>query len=252
MWTIAARELRSLFLSPLAWSILAAVQVIFGLFFALLVYWFLQPEIQASLANDPTAPGLTAVVVRSLLDWIGTVLLFVSPLLTMRLISEERRNRTLPLLLSAPLSMSSIVLGKFLGLMAFFIIMLAMLMLMPLSLLFGGTLDFGQLASGLLGIILLVGALTALGLYISALTPNPTVAAVSTFAAFLLLWMFQWTENVIEGQTGVLNLAYWSITKHYQPLLEGLFSTADVVYYLLFIALFLMLSIYRLDADRIQ
>jgi ABC-2 type transport system permease protein len=252
MWTIAARELRSLFLSPLAWSILAAMQVIFGLFFALLVDWFLQPEIQANLANHPTAPGLTALVVRSLLDWIGTVLLFVSPLLTMRLISEERRNRTLPLLLSAPLSMSSIVLGKFLGLMGFFIIMLAMLMLMPLSLLFGGTLDFAQLASGLLGIILLVGALTALGLYISALTPNPTVAAVSTFGAFLLLWMLQWTENVIEGQTGVLNLAYWSITKHYQPLLEGLFSTADVVYYLLFIVLFLMLSIYRLDADRIQ
>ena len=173
------------------------------------------------------------------------------PLLTMRLISEERRNKTLPLLLSAPMPMTSIILGKFLGLMGFFLIMLLMLMLMPLSLLFGGTLDFGQLASGLIGIILLIGALIALGLYISTLTPHPTVAAISTYGAFLLLWMLDWTENVGEQQSEVLTLAYWSITHHYHPLLKGLFSTADVAYYVLFIALFLILSIHRLDADRI-
>jgi ABC-2 type transport system permease protein len=252
MWTIAARELRSLFLSPLAWSILGAMQLIFGWFFAILIYWFLQPNVQASLANDPNAPGLTTMVVSSLLDWVGIVLLLVSPLLTMRLISEERRNRTLPLLLSAPISMTSIVLGKFMGLMGFFIILISMLMLMPLSLLFGGTLDFGQLASSMLGIILLMGALTALGLYISTLSANTTVAAVSTFGAFLLLWMLDWGEKIGEGQEGVLSLGYWAITKHYQPLLKGLFSTADVVYYLLIIVLFLMLSILRLDSDRIQ
>ncbi len=248
MWTIAARELRSLFFSPLAWSILGAVQVIFGWFFAVLVYWFIQPNVQASLANDPNAPGLTVMVVGSLFDWIGIVLLLVTPLLTMRLISEERRNKTLQLLLSAPVSMTSIVLGKFLGLMSFFMIMLAMLMLMPLSLLFGGTLDFGQLASGLLGIILLLGALTALGLYISTLTAQPTVAAFSTFGAFLLLWMLDWAKNIAEETT---ILSYLSITNHYQPLIKGLFSTTDVVYYVLFIALFLILSIRRLDADRI-
>jgi len=252
MWTIATRELRSLFLSPLAWSILAAVQIIFGWFFAILIYWFLQPNVQASLANDPNAPGLTTMVVSSLLDWVGIVLLLVSPLLTMRLISEERRNRTLPLLLSAPISMTSIILGKFMGLMGFFLIMISMLMLMPLSLLLGGTLDFGQLASSMLGIILLMGALTALGLYISTLSANTTVAAISTFGAFLLLWMLDWGEKIGEGQEGVLSLGYWAITKHYQPLLKGLFSTADVVYYLLIIVLFLMLSILRLDSDRIQ
>jgi ABC-2 type transport system permease protein len=248
MWTIATRELRSLFLSPLAWSILGAMQVIFGWFFAILVYWFIRPEVQSSLANDPNAPGLTAMVVGSLFDWMAIVLLLVTPLLTMRLISEERHNKTLPLLLSAPISMTSIILGKFLGLMAFFMIMLAMLTLMPLSLLFGGSLDFGQLASGLLGLILLLGALTALGLYISTLTAQPTVAAISTFGVFLLLWMLDWGENT-EAQNSVLS--YLSITNHYQPLLKGLFSTADVIYYVLFIALFLILSIQRLDADRI-
>ena len=132
--------------------------------------------------------------------------------------------------------------------MGFFMIMLGMLMLMPLSLLFGGLLDFGQLASGLLGVSLLLGALTALGLYISTLTAQPTVAAISTFGAFLLLWMLDWGGNT-EAQNSILS--YISITNHYQPLLKGLFSTADVIYYVLFIALFLILSIQRLDADRI-
>jgi len=249
MWMIATRELRSLFFSPLGWSILGAVQIIFGWFFAWLVYFFVRPDVQASLASDPNAPGLTAMVVASLFDWVGIVLLLVTPLLTMRLISEERRNNTLPLLLSAPLSMTSIILGKFLGVMGFFLILVAMLTLMPLSLLLGGNLDFGQLASGLLGIILFLGALSALGLYISTLTAQPTVAAISTFAAFLLLWMFDWAESAGE-QSSVLG--YLAITKHYQPLLKGFFSTADVVYYVLFIVLFLILSIQRLDANRLQ
>ncbi|MBE9563455.1 MAG: ABC transporter permease subunit, partial [Proteobacteria bacterium] len=135
MWVIAAREFRSLFISPLAWSILGAMQIILGWFFAVLVEWFLQPEVQANLASDPNASGLTAIVVASLFDWTAIILLLTTPLLTMRLISEERRNNTLPLLLSAPISMGSIILGKFFGLMGFFLVIFAMLMIMPLSLL---------------------------------------------------------------------------------------------------------------------
>ncbi len=252
MWTIAGRELRSLFLSPLAWSILAAVQIIFGWFFAVLVSWFLQADVQSSLGSNPDAPGLTTLVVGSLFDWFGVVLLLVTPMLTMRLISEERRNKTLPLLLSAPVSMTSIILGKFLGLMGFFMLMLAMLMLMPLSLLLGGSLDWGQLGAGVLGIVLLLSTLTAIGLYISTLTAQPTIAAISTFGVFLLLWMLDWADKVGEGSEGVLSLGYWAITKHYQPFLKGLFSTADVVFYVLLIVLFLILSIRRLNAERLQ
>jgi ABC-2 type transport system permease protein len=247
MWMIATRELRSLFLSPLAWSILGAVQVILGWFFLWSLYYFVQPDLQAQLASNPNAIGLTAIVVGLQFETMSTILLLILPLLTMRLISEERRNKTLSLLLSAPVSMTSIILGKFLGIMGFFLILLAMLMLMPLSLLFGGTLDFGQIASSLIGIVLFIGALVALGLYISTLTAHPTVAAISTFAVFLLLWMFELAGNAGE-QNSVLN--YLAIIKHYQPLIKGLFSTADVVYYVLFIALFLILSIQRLDAER--
>lgn len=248
MWTIATRELRSLFLSPLAWSILGVIQFILGWVFAVLVSEFTQPDFQSELANHPDAPGITDLVVSSLFGWIGITLLLVTPLLTMHLISEERRNKTLPLLLSAPIPMTSIILGKYLGLMGFFLIMLAIIMLMPLSLLLGGTLDFGQIASGLVGVTLLLGAFTAIGLYISTLTAYPTVAAIGTFGILLLLWIIDWAENAAD-QTGVLT--YLSITTHYQPLLKGIFNSQDVVYYLLVITLFLILSIQKLDADRI-
>ena len=133
--------------------------------------------------------------------------------------------------------------------MSFLLIILGMLLLMPLSLLLGGHLDFGHLAAGLLGTILLLGALAAIGLYISTLTAHPTIAAISTFGVLLLLWMIDWT-GYTEEQSGVLT--YLSLMNHYQTLLEGIFSTEDVIYYLLFMALFLILSIHRLDSDRIQ
>lgn len=249
MWTIAMRELRSFFISPLAWSILGVVQLILAIIFAVRVSLLLDPQIQSQLAGAPNAPGLTDIVVGHVYVWTSIILLLVSPLLTMRLISEERRNKTLPLLLSSPVSMRGIILGKYLGLMGFFIIMLLMITLMPLSLLIGGSLDFGQLASAILGILLLVGAFSAIGLYISTLTAHPTVAAISTFGVLLLLWIIDWAGETDQA-TEVFS--YLSMTNHYHALLQGLFRSEDVIYYLLLIILFLVLSIQRLDAERLQ
>lgn len=249
MWNIAVREWRSFFVSPLAWSILGIVQFILSFVFAASVQRFLDPNLQMQLAYTPNAPGLTDFVVSDLLALTGIVMLLVTPLLTMRLISEERHNKTLPLLLSAPLPVTQIILGKYLGLMGFFAIMIAMLMLMPLSLLVGGTLDFGQIASGFLGLILLIGAFTAIGLYISTLTAYPTVAAVSTFGVQFILWIISWVGNS-SGEASDL-FTYLSITSHFQPLLKGVFSTEDIFYYVLVIGLFLILSIQRLDAERL-
>jgi ABC-2 type transport system permease protein len=127
--------------------------------------------------------------------------------------------------------------------------MLGMLLMMPLSLLFGGNLDIGVLAAGLLGTILFISTLMAIGLYISSLTAHPTVAAISTFGIVLFLWMLNWAEPTAE-QSGVLS--YLAITTHHQSLLSGLFNSADVIYHLLLITLFLILSIQRLDSERIQ
>jgi ABC-2 type transport system permease protein len=244
MFAIAARELRSLFLSPLAWVILAVVQLIVGYIFLANLDVFLQ--VQGEL--PPNAPGFTDLVIGNLFASAALVLLLVVPLLTMRLIAEERRNRTLPLLLAAPLSTGAIVLGKYLGLMGFLCVLLAGLALMPLSLLAGGTLDLGQTAAGLLGLLLLLGTFGAIGLLMSSLTAQPAIAAVGTFGVLLLLWIIDWSLDE-TGQSGLL--AYLSMFQHYQALLKGLFSSADVIYYLLLIGVCLILSVRRLEAERI-
>jgi ABC-2 type transport system permease protein len=177
------------------------------------------------------------------------VLLLVVPLLTMRLVSEERRNKTLTLLFSAPVSMTEIILGKFLGVFLFLLILLALLALMPLSLLAGGALDFGILASALLGLALVLAGFAAVGVFMSTLTQYPTVAAISTFGALLLFWILDWSGQGAGGMGGAL--AYLSLFNHYKPFLEGVFDSADAVYHLALISTFLVLSVRRLDADRL-
>lgn len=246
--TIAARELRSLFLSPLAWAVLAVLQFILGYVF--LVQLELYLEWQPRLAAMEGAPGLTDVVVASLFRTAAVVQLLVVPLLTMRVISEERRNGTLPLLLAAPVSMTEIVLGKYLGLMVFLLCMVGLLVLMPLSLLVGGNLDFTLFAACCLGLVLLLASFAAAGLFLSSLTAQPTVAAVSSFGLLLMLWILDWAGSTGE-QGGRTVFAYLSLLTHYDALLKGVFDTQDVVYYLLFILTFLVLSIRRMDADRL-
>jgi len=247
VFTIAMRELRSLFLSPLAWAILVAVQVILAYFFLLYLDYFAQ--VQAQLNAVPGAPGITDIVAAPLFASTAVVLLIVVPLLTMRLISEERRSQTLSLLFSAPVSMTEIIIGKYLGVMGFLGVILLLVCLMPLSLALGATLDYGMLFAGLLGLVLVIASFAAIGLYVSTLTAQPTVAAVTSFGALLLLWILDFASN--SGQSSEL-FSYISMLSHYQPMLQGLVNSSDLIYYGLFVGLFLVLSIRRLDADRLQ
>ncbi len=249
LWSIAARELRSLFVSPLAWIILAAVQVIVAVIFFYRLYVFV--HLQSRLMGLENPPGLTDIVVAPLLGTAGTLLLFVVPLLTMRLISEERRAGTLPLLLSAPVSITEIILGKYLGLLIFFLIMVAIIVLMPLSLLLGAELDIGQFLAGVLGLTLLIATFSAVGLFMSTLTAIPIVAAVSTFGVLLFLWIIDWASEAGSNEASAV-LSYLSMLRHYEPLLQGQFNTEDAIYYTLTSTTFVILSIWRLDAGRLH
>lgn len=246
---IAAHELRRLFLSPLAWSVLAVEQLILAYFFLIGIDTFMAYQPRLAMMEAP--PGVTDLIVAPLFGDASIFLLFAVPMLTMRLVSEERRGQTLSLLLSAPVSMTDIVLGKFLGVTVFFLILVGIIGLMPLSLLAGGTIDFGMYASGLLGVALLTASFIAVGVFMSTLTVQPAIAAVSTFGILLGLWIIDWAGADRSGEFSGL-FGYVSILRHYQSLLKGVFNSSDVIYYLLFIATFIILSIRRLDADRLQ
>ncbi|HEV2322256.1 MAG TPA: ABC transporter permease subunit [Gammaproteobacteria bacterium] len=239
---IAWRELRNLFLSPLAWCVLAVVQFILA--------WMFLASVEGFRGTTSGVAGVTDVVGAGLFSISSIVLLLVVPLLSMRLVAEERRSGSLALLLAAPVRMTEIVLGKYLGLFGFLAIMVGFITLMPLSLALGTHLDYGKLAADVLGLLLLVGAFAAAGLYMSTLTRQPVVAAVSSFGLLLFLWIINWLSQGDARYSAVLH--YLSLVDHYSTLLRGSFDSSDVVYYLLFILTFLVLSIRRLDGHRLQ
>lgn len=246
--TIAYREFRTLFLSPMAWTILAILQFILAFLFLSQIEAF--AELQPKLASIEGAPGLTDIIVPPLFGNAGIILLLVTPLLTMRLICEERRNKTLSLLLSAPVSSIDIIFGKYLGILGLMLLIIALITLMPLSLLSGGELDLGKLFANILALLLLVTAFTATGLFMSCIAGHPTVAAMGTFGMLLLLWILDWSTGINDQRSELFE--YLSILRHFQNIQSGLISSVDVGYFLLFITAFIALSIRSLDNDRLQ
>lgn len=244
IFTIALKDLKSLFGSPLAWIILAVLQLVGAYLFLSQVDAFiaLQPQL-GQLANPP---GVTEVIVSPLFGGSAIVLLMVVPVVSMRLLSEERRHGTLALLISAPVSMTEIVLGKFLGLMIFLLIAIGLLVAMALSLYAGGTLDLGLLAGNVLGLALLTAGFASLGLFVSSLTAQPILAAIGGLGALLGLWLI----NLSGGDDS--SLRYFSPLNHFEPFNRGLVDTADIAYFLLFTATFLVLTVRRLDRDRLR
>lgn len=247
IWVIASHEIRAMFLSPLAWVILAVMQLILGYMFLTQLenYFVLQPQ----LMHLENTPGVTDIVITPLMQLAAIILLMIMPLVTMRSIAEEKRNGTLCLLISSPLNMTEIVLGKYLGLLLFIFILVSMLMLMPLSLYLGTSLDSGKLLSIYLGMLLLLAAFAAIGLYLSSLTENQTIAAVCSFGALLSLWVIDWIgASISDGQS---ILAYISILQHHQSMLEGIFDSSDIAYYLILICAFLVMTIRQLERERL-
>lgn len=247
---IAARELRSLFLSPLAWSILGVVQFILAWLFAInLQDYLINQQPRLHLYSIPV--GVTDFVVVPLYHAAAFVMMFTIPLITMRIISEEKRSNSIALLYSAPLSMTEIVLGKYLGVVAFLAIMTAIYSIMPFSLLFSGNIDWGLFASTVLGTFMMVSACAAIGLFMSSLTKQPTIAAMSTFGAILLLWILYMAGGNSNSETFNL-ITYLSILDHLSAFERGIFDTSDFFYYVFVITIFLVLSVRRLDGDRLQ
>ena len=231
-----------------AWVILAVIQLILAWsFFSSIDVFF---SIQAELTTMKNAPGVTDLVISPLFEFAGILLLMIMPLLTMRLISEERRSKTMALLFSAPVSITEIVLGKYLGLLFFISTILLLIVLMPLSLSMGTELDFAKLFSGLLALFLMLAAFSAAGLYMSSLTDNPMIAAISTFGLLLLLWMMNTKSTSVASSSNVLG--YLSLHTHFTAMLRGVLNSANIAYFLLFIFSFIILSIKQLENQRLQ
>jgi len=210
-----------------------------------LKYWEIFETRGAQYSNI----GITEIIVTSLFQSTAIILLLVTPFITMRGFSEERRTGTIRLLYSSPVTITQLVLGKYLSILGFLLLILFMVTLMPLSLGMGTSMDYYQLLAGVLGLSLLISSFVAIGLFVSTLTQSTAVAAVGTFGILFVLWILNLAGNSGSEQVAAV-LTYVSLLTHYNNLLDGLFDLSDVIYYLIMTVTFLVLSIWRLDAER--
>lgn len=243
--TIAKKEFRSLFAAPSTWWMLALMQFLFAWFFFGRIDDYLQ--IQAQLAQLDNAPGSTISIAAPLCSVLALMLMMLIPLFTMRLIAEERRNQTWVLLLTAPVSATQIVLGKFLGLMLLLLLIVTGCATMLATLLLGTHADIGLMLSNILGVLLLAASYAALGLYFSALNKQPVIAAISALGLSFGLWLLDLIANDNRGFLRTI-----SPNAHFQNLNAGLINSADLIYFVLFIATLLWLTIRHLNDERLR
>ena len=250
-WVIASRELRGLLHTPLAWATLSLVGALLAWLFLLQLDQY--QAYRSQLLNLSNPPGVTQLLVTPFFNSAGMILMLVLPMLTMRSFAEQRRDHTLTLLMTAPISLTSIVLGKFFGICGFVALLLALLLAMPLSLLIATPLDVGLLSSATIGITLLAASFTAVGLWTSSLTGHPAVAATTGLGLLLLLWFLSAAgKNSQGGYAADALLPLLSTRYHFTELLSGWVSSADIAYFIILIMLMLGLTVLRLHSQRYQ
>ncbi len=250
LYAIFRKETANFFVSPIAYAVIAIFLLVSGFFFWANVSFMSLVSLQA--ANNPMIAeriNLTDVVIRPLVQNMSIVLLFVMPLLTMRLFSEEKKSGTIELLLTYPVTDLAILFGKFLASALLLIVMLAGT-LPFVVLLFGiGDPDPGTLLSGYLGLLLMGAAFMALGIFISSLTENQIIAAAVSFGSALLFWVLSWSSTLSGEKVGAV-LRQLSILEHLESFNKGILALSDLSFFVLFIAFFLFLTLRSLETNR--
>jgi ABC-2 type transport system permease protein len=228
---VAERELKSYFVSTVAWVIAAAFMTMCGFLFSVI------------LLNSNEAS------LRFLISNLSVIFLFIAPFLTMRLLAEENRLGTIELLLTNPVRDIEVVIGKFMGVMGFILVMLALTLYFPALLFIFGAPDPGPILTGYLGVVLQAAAFAAIGLAISSTTENQIVAAFLAFVANLILWLSESISQFVGKPLGDV-MKYLSITSHFQDFSRGVIDTSHVLFFVTVVAAALFLTYLSLQTRR--
>lgn len=241
---IVRKEWRHYFGSPIAWVALVVWTVLFGFFFYVAFEYFLRFSMRGAQMDFGGGPkmSLNEWLIRPVFQNMAVVTLFLVPMLTMRLFAEEKRQGTIELLSTLPLTDVQIVAGKFLAALGVYVVMLAA-GLLDIALLWRYSTtppEWKPVAAGVLALLLLASAAIALGTFLSTLTRNQIVAGVLTFCLLLMLWIASWMNDPSAGPVKQF-VAELGLTTHMDDLVAGVIETKDVVFYLsvTFVGLFL-------------
>ncbi len=251
---IAWREFRSYFLSPIGYVVLALFLLLTGYFFYSSLLEFVNQSLtfdqQASMyGGEPPKMNVNNWVVRPYFYNISVLTLFLVPMITMRLLCEEKKTGTIELLMTSPVTELEVTLGKFLAGFGLYLVMLAGT-LVAVAILFAiGRPDPGPIVSGYLGLVLVGAACLALGTLVSSLTENQIVAGFAGFALFLLLWLLHWAADYATGPTARV-LSSLSVVRHFEDMSKGILDSRDVLFYLSLVVFGLFATMRSLESVR--
>ena len=226
--SIFVREIRNYFVSPIAYVALIVFSLLAGYFFAAYFNMATRYQAEASL--------------RMVFHNMSIAMLFLAPLITMRLFAEEKRSGTIEVLMTSPVTDAEVVMGKFAASLALYVVMLLLTFLCPLFLIIYGKPDLTPIAVGYLGLFLLGTAFMSLGIATSSITKNQIVAALISFVTLLGLWVISWMSSAVGARLGKV-LSFISLMDHFDDFSKGVFDTKHVVYYVSFACFFLFLAV---------
>ncbi|MDH5541668.1 MAG: ABC transporter permease [Nitrospinota bacterium] len=250
---ILMKEIRSYFNSPIAFVVITIFSILTGYYFYNIFASFSTLSFQAQtdpmVANQYGALNVTEFVIRPFIGTLSGVMLIMLPMLTMRVFSEEKKAGTIELLLTFPVKDIEAIMGKFMGCMGIFMIMLVLSFPSILLVEFFGDPEWGVIITGYIGLILMGSAFISLGVFMSTLTENQIIAAVLTFSALMIFYVVSYSTSLV-GESLSRILEYLSFNYHIANFAKGVIDTSDVVYYILFTFFFLFLSMRSLESKR--
>jgi ABC-2 type transport system permease protein len=249
IWTISRKDFRAYFTSPIAYIVIAGFLGIMGWMFFFTLTHFSMQNMQYQQFGGGKGISITDGIIRPLYGNMNVIFLFMVPFITMRLFAEEKKLHTIELLMTAPVTLTEIILGKFFSSFLLVLVMLSLTLVYPIILFCTGNPELGPIVTSYIGTLLLASCYLSIGILFSSVTENQIVAGALTFAAGLFLWLVSWATQSAGPVWGEF-LTYISLISHYNNFGQGLLNTSDVFFYLSFIGVGLFLTHRVLDSFR--
>jgi ABC-2 type transport system permease protein len=246
IWALYKREIKTYFTSPIAYAILTIFLVIAGFFYYIMVATFVK-NLGLYMGYPNLNFNIGEMVLRPFFGNLSVIMLFFLPIITMRLVAEEKHTGTLKLLLSYPVRDFEVLLAKFFAAETILVLMFLLTFPLPVFLFSLGTPEVGPFITNYLGILLLGTAFISLGLFASSVTERQVVAGVISFGALIIFWVVSWIKNIVDFEWGII-LEELSILSHAENFTKGVLVTHDIVYYVLFTLFFLFLALTALES----
>ena len=246
---IAQKELKSYFASPIAYVTIGFFALLYGYFYAVGLAFFVRQSMQMGQFGGGQSVNINQMMIRNVVQNVTILVLFLMPMVTMRTYAEEKRSGTIELLLTSPLTDFQIIMGKFLGALALWAVMLAVSLIHMGILFIYGNPEWKPLATAYLGLLLFGACFISVGLFISSLTKNQIVAGMVTFAVFLFLWIINWIGS-FSGPTVNSLTEYLSVINHFDDFSKGVIDTTHLIYYFSVITFGLFMTARSVDSER--